>query len=1361
MRTAFIIVLLCICNSLIGHSQSVKLFSADKELSNSLIYNICQDKNGIVWIATEDGLNQYDGSKFTIYKHEKKDPLSLGNNFVRMLFEDSQGHFFVGHIRGLQLYDYATDTFQDIPMILKNGEIAKSHVTSIIERKNGEIIIGTSGEGIYQLKEDGGQLYAQQESWLVPSLHIICVYEDKEENLWVSTEDKGLYLLTKNNNLISFFRHNNIVLHNISSICEDNQGNLLVGSMTRGLFIFNKDIMSFSPIHYPGKPDLPIKTLYTDGSNDVYIGTDGCGVMLYNSTNKKITDNTFNVNIFDLEKSKVHALLKDNAGNIWMGIYQKGVILVPVQTNKFEYIGYKSVKRNMIGSNCIMSIFEDSEQILWVGTDNDGLYGLEKGGTPIHYSHSSAQSSVPPTILSIYEDSNQDLWLGSYLNGMAKMNKRTGECRYVTNLLDDNQNQIQRVYAFQEDANKRLWIGTMGFGLYSMDLNTGEITNHNRMPAAGLSEEENYLMNNWIDCLLLTKDQKLFIGTYNGLICLDLKTNSYISTFGQLSILPGHVIYALYEDEQGNLYVGTSDGLISIDKETHQTTVYTTEEGLPNNVVCAIKGDQNHHLWISTNYGISQFNLINKTFVNYYANDGLQGNEFSKGAALINTHGEFLFGGLSGITYFNPLNISSQLQKLKIRITDFYIYNQSVKKYPKSGRYTILKGSVMNAEQFDLSHNDNSFSFEFSTMEFNTPERIAYQYSINDEEWISMLPGINRISFSNLAPGKYQFRVKAKDDHSISEERNVTVVIHPPWYLTAWAKLAYFLIFLLAIYLTALGVRQRFRSRQRMIEHQHSEEINEAKLQFFMNIAHEIRTPMSLVISPLKRLMKSDPDDERQKSYRMIQRNAERILNLINQLIDIRKIDKGIMTLTFQQMDLVSFIGDLYTYFEYHAKTKNIDFQFHTPLKVLDVWIDPKNFDKIILNVLTNAFRFTQENGKIDVSLNVIDVETDNEGLVQYGEIIVSDNGIGIDEAERERIFERYYQIRNSYNSTNISTGIGLHLTRSLVELHHGMIWVESNEGGGSSFIIRIPMGKEHLNPEDIKENNERLVIVPERTELVPEPSSDGTKEKTKSKTKYRIMIVEDDEEIRKYICSVLASDYHMIECADGKEALASILKKAPDLVISDIMMAEMDGITLCRKIKQNIHINHIPVVLLTARSREEDYLDGLSTGADAYIVKPFNMDLLRKTIENLIRNRELLRNTYEGNQLREDKVKKVEMKSSDEKLMERIMKVINANLSNPELSVESIAEQVGISRVHLHRKLKELTNQTTRDFIRNIRLKQAADLLADKHLSISEVAEATGFTNLGHFSNAFKDLYGVPPSTYMSESKEKKEKEL
>lgn len=539
-----------------------------------------------------------------------------------------------------------------------------------------------------------------------------------------------------------------------------------------------------------------------------------------------------------------------------------------------------------------------------------------------------------------------------------------------------------------------------------------------------------------------------------------------------------------------------------------------------------------------------------------------------------------------------------------------------------------------------------------------------------------------------------------------------------------------------------------------MLEHIHAEQLNEAKLQFFINISHEIRTPMSLIISPLQKLMATDYDTERQQSYNIIYRNAERLLRLVNQLMDIRKIDKGQMQLKFQETDIVSFIQDLHYTFAYQANTKHIKLDFHSEVKELKAWIDPKNFDKVILNILSNAFKFTPENGNIQIRLCTgNDPNAAEKALSRYFEISIEDDGIGINETELERIFDRFYQIRNSQNNSNIGTGIGLHLTRSLVELHHGSITVENNQGTpGCRFIVRLPLGKEHLKPEDIDNSAVKQDSVHITTALPTTPLIE-TPPKTHSKSKYRVLIVEDDDEIRRYICQELGRDFHMQECRNGKEAFTYILKKTPDLIISDIMMPEMDGMTLCSKVKQNINTNHIPVILLTAKSREEDNLEGLSIGADAYITKPFSIEILRQSTFNLIKSRERLRNNFQGSQTQKERMQELEIESPDERLLDRIMKVINDNIANPELNVEMVAETVGISRVHLHRKLKELTNQSTRDLIRNLRLKQAATLLAKKRQSINEVAALTGFTNVAYFSTAFKELYGMTPTAYMEQN--------
>ena len=554
----------------------------------------------------------------------------------------------------------------------------------------------------------------------------------------------------------------------------------------------------------------------------------------------------------------------------------------------------------------------------------------------------------------------------------------------------------------------------------------------------------------------------------------------------------------------------------------------------------------------------------------------------------------------------------------------------------------------------------------------------------------------------------------------------------------------------------------RMRHRREIMKREHAEQLNEAKLQFFINISHEIRTPMTLIINPLEKLLAEKKGGEVQKTYLMIYRNAQRILRLINQLMDIRKLDKGQMFMKFRETDMVGFIDDVMLTFDYMARKKKIHFSFEHAMPQLKVWVDMNNFDKILMNIFSNAFKYTPEQGEITVTLSTGRDATRRDPLKEYFEITVTDSGIGLDREKIERIFERFYQIDNDVTKSNFGTGIGLHLSRSLVELHHGIILAENREDApGSRFVIRIPLGSAHLRTDELEDvealiTPHAMLVKPEKTDLEEvfeegEGEEDEESKKTgKAKNRMRILIVEDEEEILSYLKEELEGDYRIMTRKNGREAYDTILADTPDLVISDIMMPEMDGLSLCRKIKQNTNVNHVPVILLTAKSKPEDTMEGMATGADAYMVKPFNTELLKSTIANLLANRKLLKSKFSGAQQQEDKVQKLSMKSADEILMSKIMKVINENLSNPDLNVEMLAANVGLSRVHVHRKLKELTNLSARDFIKNIRLQQAAALLKEKKLTVSEVAYATGYTNLSHFSSSFKEVHGMSPKEYM-----------
>lgn len=1337
--------------SILCYGQTGRLFTADQELSSSMINSIYQDHNGIIWIATEDGLNKYDGAKFSIYKSDKNDEHSLANNYVRCVFESSKKECFVGTLSGLQHYSADADRFTDIPLILQDGIIVEPNVAAIEELSNGDLLVGTAGQGLFKITNTHKGLVGISMEKRIPIPIVNALHEDRNGNLWISAGENGIFRIDRNQQLHCYQKGANESEYTISSICETPDKQIYIGSLGKGLLKYNPTLDLFEPIIYANHPELPVKSLLLATPDEIYIGTDGYGLKVYNIQSRTITENQLNITTFNLDKSKIHSIMKDRFGNLWLGFFQKGVLLIPAIANGFQYIGYKSVRNNIIGSNCIMSVCNDHDGTLWIGTDNDGLYKVEKNGKhTVHFPPTQETGSVPSTIMSIYEDSRQNLWIGSYMQSMAKIDKETGHCQYFKRKTDaDSKEGKLRVYSFAEDKHDRLWIGTMGNGLYYIDLNTETLHRYEQEDSTYYATG-NFLPGYWITSLLHSHDERLYIGTYDGLGCLDLKTMHLATAFNTNTLFPNSVIHSLYEDKEGTIWIGTSEGLKAMHPQEYKIREYTQKDGLPGDIICAITQDINGALWFSTNHGIARYNPQKGNFTPYYANDGLQGNEFSKRAVCSDNNGHILFGGINGVTYFNPAEIKDIATTPSVHLTGFYIHNQSVNSNTLSEGRRIIETSVMNAQQFNLSHKHNSFSMEFSVMEFFNPERITYMYSVNNGQWVTMQSGINRISFNDMTPGTYKFSIKAKDYTFYSEPKNFIVNISPAWYASNWAKGVYLLIALTIIYIIGAQIRHRYQVHRKLLEHIHAEEINEAKLQFFINISHEIRTPVTLILSPLQKLMSKDRNEERQKNYQTISRNAGRLLQLVNQLLDIRKLDKGQMQLKFREVEIVEFIRNLSSSFEYQANAKKISLNFHPDTKELRAWIDPENLDKAIFNVLSNAFKFTESGGEINIYLHTHEAY---ETKPAYFKIVIEDNGTGIDEKEIERIFDRFYQVANRLN--NSGTGIGLHLTKSLVELHKGTIHAENNkEKAGCRFIIRLPLGKEHLKPEEIEETNTEGQIASDNNPVLPIflPENEE-KERIRTKTKYRILIADDNEEIRRYIRQELTPDYHITECNNGQEAFEQIIKDAPDALISDVMMPEMDGMTLCRKIRQNILVSHIPVILLTAKINEESNLEALEGGVDAYITKPFNIDVLKKTIRNVIYRHELIKNTFNGSMEQTDKIQPIEVQSPDEKLIARIMTIINKEMANPNLSVEMIAAEAGISRVHLYRKIKEFTNQSPRNFIRNVRLKQAALLLAQKHHNITEVAEAVGFANTTHFSTAFKELFGISPTTYMEQS--------
>lgn len=1353
--TSQLIITMMICLfSIQAWAQSGKLFNTDNQLSSNLATQVFQDKSGFIWIATRNGLNNYDGYHITVIKKDMSNFLGLNSNYINSIAQDEKEHILLG--TNNSLLEFTGSEFLKIPMLDSKGKELATYVKQVYPLKNKDVAVATSGYGIMLKKQDEQKCHAMKGE--VEKLkYIHKLLEDKRGRLWIITEDGKLYRKETNGRVTSHFAGTEGV--GAQDIQQDALGNIYLASKNQGVHLLRAGSNVFTQISSIG--NLPIDNIYISRNNKLYIGCDGLGIYVYDPQTGFLQDNPLFSRLVNLAKSKITSIIEDNQGNIWVSMLQKGVFMQSNIQNDFNYMGFRLGNRNVIGENCVTSLSINQGNQVWVGTDKDGLYlfNIATNSVEGHFLNQS-------TVLTLCKDQQGKTWVGTYTDGLGYMDA-AGSFHPV----DLGISKSVGILDIKQDPQGNIWIATMGKGLFCLQKD-GSRRNYKAKYGADNNLKVNSLPNDYLIKLSFSNDgNHLYVATSVGLACLDRKRNSWVSTFKGINCLNKNSFsHCVFVDSKDHVWYGTEDGAFCFDfRKGIKPKLYTTANGLTDNSVASITEDYQGNIWLGTIKGLNKLALKSGTITKFYAESGLQSNEFSD-ASVCTTQDRktILIGGSGGLNWFQADQVRQHPWQAKVVISGFILNNKMVTPGMKSGSYTITDNWSTFSRDFQLSHEDNTFTLQLSTLTYNDVEQISYVYSINGDAWRTVPAGQNELAFSHMAPGRYKYRIKAICNGYETLVKEFTIIVHPAWYASIWAKLFYLLLLIAAIMLYLRHRKRQMEDQLILQQHIHAEEMGEAKIKFFMNISHEIRTPLTLIITPLLSLIKEDKEPHRQGIYEIIRKNSERILHLINQMMDLRKIDKGQMVMRMCKTDMVSFINEEYDLFKQQAIAKSIDFEYQHDCEELPVWIDRNNFDKVIINTLSNAFKFTPTAGHILLSLT----HTDHHAYIS-----IKDSGIGIPKDKLETIFQRFYQTPADPSDRNIGTGIGLDLTRSLVELHYGTISARNNEGEkgskfehGSEFIIRIPLGKDHLKPEEIieeeemkKEQNNELAEAEQEEQLAEnndQPAetlnnSDTTPASAKG-AKAEIVIVEDEEDIQEYLKAQLSNDFKIRTYPNGKVALNEILKNKPDLVISDIMMPEMDGTTLCAKLKSNINTNDVPIILLTAKSREEDQLEGLQTGADAYILKPFNMDILHRNIINLLTVRRTLRNKFTGNESQNHQVEQIEMQTPDNSLMQRVMEVINENINDSDLSVDMIAQKVGISRVHLHRKMKELTNQTPHSFIRNIRLQQAAKLLKDGKQSITEVMYACGFSNSASFSTMFKNLYGCSPREYMQNAMKK-----
>ena len=1313
-------------------AQRAKLLTTEDRLSNSLITQIYQDSKGYVWIATEDGLNRFDGTSMIVY-HSTGEEHSLASDYTHRVYEDSHGRLWVGTIDGLQTYSRERDEFSDVKIEV-DGKEERPHVTDIAEDSDGNIWIGTSGLGI--LKYDGERvekvrdILGENKGEFISSLTA-----DTRGHLWIVVAQTGVYRYT-----ISEDKTEQVGIEGDGKILEtaflsDCGGKMLLSGDAKGVYMLDERAMIFRR-QEPVSDSFVTALCEKDGT--IYIGTDGDGLYTYDTDEGKAEKVDIAMTQTDFGKAKIHSILFDKHGNIWLGIFQKGVMLMPHAPSQFVTYGYRPNGKNDIGSGSVMAIKRAGDK-LWIGTDGEGLYGVDERGDVGHYSQ-----GLPKTIMGIAEAGDGKLWLATYDNGLYKFDTRDGRGEEWNRLIDEaTESYNKRTVCVAQDQKGRLWVGTYGCGLIVSDgqrakqyMSTSEIVDYTR----------NEPINNWINCIE-SIGKELWIGTYNGISCFDTESETFVGIDKSLQeAAEGKVIYDIAADTAGNMWIASSEGLICYDRQNKRAETKVQKDGLAANVAVGVETSGDGKVWVSTYGGLSCYDPKERTFSNYYSHDGIQGNQFSRAAADRDEEGTLYFGGTNGVTQFAAGDIRRDSRELTVEVTHFYLNGREISKDDLSDGESIIDKAVMDAEEFRFSYSERTFAFELSTFNFVDPELTYYEYKLEgfDSEWHSTPHGVSVVNFTNMKAGDYVLNLRARAGNGYSATKRVRVVIMPLWWQTNWAIALYCIVIGLIGLMIYMAARSRQKIKAEFVRQEHERNIEEAKFQFFFNISHEIRTPLTLIINPVKELLgKEGTDDETKKRYDMIYRNSMRLMRLINQMLDMRKIDKGQMTMHFRQTDLKEMTGAIMQNFSFIAEKKSIRLEMECESEEARAAVDRDLFDKVIYNLYSNALKFTPTGGEVATRIS-----DESESI----KIEVMDSGCGIDADKQEQIFNRFYQIENPESAAYTGTGIGLHFAKSIVVLHGGSIKARNREDGtpGSIFTVIVPKHQEHeeSSGDDIVKISEEMSADAER------PIFDA--EKHRASTNKRVLIVDDEQEVNNYLTSELSKQYKIVSCTNGKEAYDIVHKEKIDAVISDIMMPGIDGITLCHKIKSNPTINHIPVILLTAKHSDEDRNKGLQTGADAYIAKPFDMETLKSTLWSIIENRSrIMSKMQEASQAEVKKQKRVELKSSDEILMEKVDKFIYDNIDKPSLNVEMISDHVGLSRVHLHRKLKELTNQSARDYIKTIRMKQSKILLGEKKFNISEVAYALGFSNLSHFSTTFKDFYGMSPKDYMNSSHE------
>jgi len=1327
-----------------------KEYSLTEGLSQSSVLCILQDSNGYMWFGTRDGLNKYNGHTFKTYRYNLKDKNSISSSYIKFLFEDKKGNIWIGTNNGLNKYIPHEDNFKRFKHSKDTKSLIDDEIWSIANAKEDYLWIGTN-RGLEKFNTITGKGdYIQNTSKNALNNQIRSLFVTKNNDLWICNRENITVHNTQKNEFKHFFypetQRRESTRNYIPVIYEDKNTNIWLGYRD-GLAIFNKKKNEFEHFKIISENissiTSEVRTIHQDVFGNLWVGSYN-GLYIINKEKSTITNYVHDENDSNsLSQNSIFSIIGDTKGDVWIGTYSGGVNYYDRSFDLFK--NYSAGTNNSkLNYKVISSITEDTSSNLWIGTEGGGLNFLDqKTGKFKYYTHNknNSNSISANNIKSIIKTQEGNLWIGTHdggLNFLDPSKRPFNFKKYKRNINDSLSLSNDRIIALLEDYNKNIWIGTSGGGLNMLDVKSKTFLR---------VKDASSLVGNFVFNISKANNENILLISGNkGLakINVDTKKITHIKFKNEKVAAENTTItLSAYEDASKNIWIGTEgDGLYCYNKETEKSIRYGTEEGLPNEVIYAILPDNYNNLWLSTNKGLSRYNLETRQFKNFDVSDGLISNEFNYNSKIKLKNKELMFGSTNGLVFFNPDKVEENAF-----IPPVYVTSISVNNKP------FLSGTIIEKE-ITLTHNQNVFSFNFIALSYSQPDKNEYAYMLEgfDKGW-NYIGNEKSATYTNLDAGNYTFKVKASNSDGLFNEKgqSVKVKIKPPFWKTWWAYLCYLLFFTGALFLirkySLLRISEKNELKQERLDKTKIKELNRLKLNLFTNISHDFRTPLTLIIGPLERMIKKK-DGSRfiQEQHQTMYRNASVLLQLINQLLDFRKSESGNLKLKASKNNIVSFLENIKGSFEELANYRQIDYSFKKSDNQINIWFDIVNLKKVFFNLLSNAFKFTPDNGAIKIKVSTV-LKNQN----QFVKIEIKDNGKGIPEKNIKYVFDRFYQIERDHNSRT-GTGIGLALAKSVIKLHKGSISLKSKQKKGTKFVILLPFGKDHLNMDQIiQESNEidELNIYEDASKYFLKETTkidEGIK-KVKQTDDPTLLIVDDNADVRSFINEVFEDNYFILEAENGQIALEIAKKNTIDLIISDVMMPIMDGVELCRKIKTNIITSHIPVVLLTAKTSDESQKEGFKTGADVYIAKPFDVSVLEYRITNLLRTRQNFIKKFKKDIILEPK--ELEITSVDEIFLKKSIALIEENMQNSEFTINDFISELGMSRSALYRKLKALTGQSITEFIRTIKLKRAAQLIAQTKLTISEIAYDLGFNDLKHFRKIFKKLFNELPSQY------------